>query len=301
MANLPSPVEAINDEIFTRHQVKVWVKRDDLIHQEIMGNKWRKLKYNLSQALTAGYSGLLTFGGAYSNHIAATAAAAREHQLQAIGIIRGDELDSNANTTLRYASAQGMQLEFVSRERFRQLKNMPAELSVNYPDHYLLPEGGTNGLAIRGSAELVEELQEDFDYLVVPIGTGGTMAGIISGLKGRSTVVGISTLKGNWIEDEFAKLLRTHDIPFTNYRLIKDYHFGGYGKVTDQLIAFINRIKKKNDLQLDPIYTGKMYFGVMNLIAEGFFSIGSKILVVHTGGLQGISGYNDQAQNKILV
>lgn len=300
MVNLPSPVEELKDELFTKFQLDVWVKRDDLIHEEIMGNKWRKLKYNIQKAVEDQYKGLLTFGGAYSNHIAATAAAAREHQLQSIGVIRGDELNRSSNPTLRFANEQGMELKFVSRSEFRSLKDSLSEIAIHYPNYYVLPEGGTNHLAIEGASEIISELTEIYDYYILPIGTGGTFAGILKGLKGDGTVIGVSSLKGNWLDGEIKNLLKTYSIAYTNYHLIKDCHFGGYGKVNDELIGFINRIKRKNGLQLDPIYTGKMYFATLKLASEGFFPEKSKILVVHTGGLQGIAGYNEVAKTKIL-
>ena len=301
MVNLPSPVQPINDELFEKNELQVWIKRDDLIHEEIMGNKWRKLKYNIEYAIKQGYSGLLTFGGAYSNHIAATAAAAKANNLKSIGIIRGEELNPSSNATLRFVNEQKMDLKFVSRGDFRSLKEDYEELKSNYPDYYILPEGGTNNLAIQGCSEIIDELSETYDYYITPIGTGGTFCGILKGLAGKGTLLGVSSLKGNWIDDEIESLLETNKIDFSNYQIVKDFHFGGYGKVTDQLIDFINRIKQKNELQLDPIYTGKMYFATLKLISEGFFPPKSKILVIHTGGLQGIAGFNEVAKTKILV
>ncbi len=301
MVNLPSPVQRLNDELFVKNDVQVWVKRDDLIHEEIMGNKWRKLKYNVEYAITQGYKGLLTFGGAFSNHIAATAAAAQANNLKSIGIIRGEELTASSNATLRYVSQQEMCLKFVSRNAFREMKADISELQEIYPDYYILPEGGTNSLAIRGCSEIIEELSEVYDYYVTPIGTGGTFTGILKGLRGKGTLLGVSSLKGDWIDDEIEELLKMNGVDFKNYEVLKDFHFGGYGKVTDQLIDFINRIKQKNELQLDPIYTGKMYFATLKLISEGFFPPKSKILVIHTGGLQGIAGFNEVAKTKILV
>lgn len=300
MVSIPSPVQQIQSVDFDQHDVEVWVKREDLIHPEIMGNKWRKLKYNLIAAQKSDSSTLLTFGGAYSNHIAATAAAARECGLSSVGIIRGDELTADSNHTLREAAANGMELRFVDRQLFRTLKANP-KLIPHSNGYYVLPEGGTNYLAIKGCEEIVWELEEHYDYVVTAVGTGGTMAGVLKGLKGRSEVIGISSLKGAWIDQEFALLCQQFDITESNYQIIKDFHFGGYGKVTDELIDFINRTKQKNGLQLDPIYTGKMYFGVSKLIKDQFFPLNSKILVLHTGGLQGIAGYNEKAEKKILL
>ncbi|HCX22333.1 MAG: 1-aminocyclopropane-1-carboxylate deaminase [Flammeovirgaceae bacterium] len=301
MATLPSPVEPLFDELFAQNNLKVSVKRDDLIHPDIMGNKWRKLKYNVQEAKKLGYSGLLTFGGAYSNHIAATAAAAHENELKSIGLIRGDELNETSNHTLRFASTKGMRLEFLTRNSFATSKSSINEIQNKYPNYYVLPEGGTNYLAIEGCAEIVYELKEKYDYLITPYGTGGTMAGILKGMRNEGKLIGISSLKGDWMDEDFNLLLKKNKIGFKNYQIMKDFHFGGYGRVSDQLIDLINRIKQKFDLQLDPIYTGKMYFGALKLIEEGFFESGSEILMIHTGGLQGIAGYNEKAKKKILV
>mgnify|MGYP002652933439 CR=1 FL=1 len=300
MVRTPSPVDHISDELFTKHRVKVWVKREDLIHPEIMGNKWRKLKYNLLESIKQGKKGILTFGGAYSNHIAATAAACRDNQLKSIGIIRGDELSPNSNHTLRTAHQNGMELRFVDRTLFRQLKESPNLIGAS-DEYYLVPEGGTNALAIKGCTEIIDELTDNYNYIFTAFGTGGTMAGLLKGLGGTSELVGISSLKGNWMDQEFSELCSNNNISYTNYQIINDFHFGGYGKVTDELIQFINRTKQKNGLQLDPIYTGKLYFGVCKLIADDFFPENSKILVIHTGGLQGVAGFNEKAGKKILL
>lgn len=301
MAGLPSPIERINDPFFYKKGLEVFIKRDDLIHPYIMGNKWRKLKYNLKHAQKQHFEGILTLGGAFSNHIAATAAACSENKLKSIGIIRGEELNPQSNATLRFASGQGMQLRFVSRETYRTLRNTPTALQNQYPEYFVLPEGGTNHLAIRGCAELVEELTDQYDYLILPVGTGGTMAGLLKGMKGSGQLIGVSSLKGDFIKDEFKELTKAHHIPYINYQIINRFHFGGYGRVNDELIRFINRTKQNIGLLFDPIYTAKMYFGVRQLAEERFFGSGSRLLIVHTGGLQGIAGYNEFHQKKISI
>lgn len=296
----PSPLEKITDPLFEEKGVEVFIKRDDLIHPYVMGNKWRKLKYNLQFAKEHHYKGILTLGGAYSNHIAATAAACNENGLKSTGIIRGDELNEQSNATLRFATSQNMELIFLSRSRFRSLRNEMARLQDQFPEYYCLPEGGTNSLAIKGCEELVNEITIPFDYLATPIGTGGTMAGILKGLKGTKRLLGFSALKGSFVKDEFTRLKETHNIRWGNYEIITRFHFGGYGKVPDQLVDFINNINVSHGLLLDPIYTGKMYFGLISLIREDFFQPNTRIIAVHTGGLQGIEGFNTEHTNKIL-
>ena len=301
MALVPSPLQRIDTDLFSEKGLTVHVKRDDLIHPTVMGNKWRKLKYNLAYALEQGFEGVITPGGAYSNHVAATAAACREHQLASVGIIRGDELHPSSNATLKFASACGMKLHFVDRGHYRVAKQNPEEWRHRYPKFYFLPEGGTNHLAIKGCQEIVEELEEGWDYLAVSIGTGGTMAGLLKGMKGQGLLVGFSSLKGVFMEEEFGQLASNYGIPYTNYKIISDFHFGGYGKTDDTLIDFINREKAAIGLLFDPLYTAKMYFGLLKLVRDNFFEPGSKIVVLHTGGLQAIEGYNEKYSKKIIV
>ncbi|MEQ8552670.1 MAG: pyridoxal-phosphate dependent enzyme [Cyclobacteriaceae bacterium] len=301
MAIIPSPLEQIKNPLFEEKELEVWIKRDDLIHPTIMGNKWRKLKYNLEFAKKERYEGVLTFGGAYSNHIAATAAACYEHSLPSIGIIRGEELNADSNATLRFASNHGMHLEFINREAYRNVRSNPDAYELRTQgNYYRLPEGGTNGMAIKGCAEIIRELPDSFDFITTPLGTGGTMAGLLKGMEGNGMLLGFSSLKGAFVRNDFQKLIDSQHINFSNFKILTDYHFGGYAKVPDDLIAFINRTKAKFDLQFDPIYNGKMYFGVLKLIDQDYFRRKSKILVLHTGGLQGVSAFNDH-RNQIAL
>ena len=299
MPQLPSPIQPIFDPLFDQKGLQIYVKREDLIHPVIMGNKWRKLKYNIREAQTQGYHRLVTMGGAFSNHILATAAAAKENDLQSIGIIRGEELNAESNPTLKRATALGMKLEFVSRERYGSLRANPSEISMEYPDSYFVPEGGTNKHAIKGCAELVEEIEMDFDYICTPIGTGGTMAGILAGLQGNGNVLGISSLKGDFVHFMMTVLLKQHKMAYKNYQIFNQYHFGGYGKTSDILIDFIEDFRKNHQILLDPIYTAKMFYGVIDLIKQDFFKFNHKIILLHTGGIQGIEGYNLKKRRKI--
>jgi 1-aminocyclopropane-1-carboxylate deaminase len=264
--------------------VHVIVKREDLNHSHISGNKWWKLKYNLEQAAKAGYKTILTFGGAFSNHIYATSAAAKEAGLQSVGIIRGEET-LPLNHTLQFAREQGMTLHYVTRESYSNKSD------EKFGDFYLIPEGGTNELAIRGCSEFAASQlsQIPFDYLVMPVGTGGTMAGILSGLRGQKKVIGVAVLKnGDFLKKEVDSLVRNFsDSQYGNWHLLTSYHHGGYARVTPALTEFIVMMNEAHNLPLDHVYTGKMMFALMEEIKKGTFKRGSVILALHTGGLQG--------------
>lgn len=282
---VPSPIIQLHHNDFQKKKIEVYVKREDLIHGEIMGNKWRKLKYNLEEAKKLKKKRLVTFGGAYSNHIAATAAAAELFDFESKGIIRGEELNVKSNRTLFTAASKGMALEFVSRERFRELKE---DYSSLQPEEYLLPEGGTNRLALKGVAEVINEIDIPFDILVTPVGTGGTLAGLLQGLRGQSEVWGFSALKGEFMHEEIRRLCEVNNLTHNNYKLFTNYHFGGYGKINQDLKGFMHTFKREFDFLLDPIYTGKMFFGVWENIKNNQIAPETRLLVLHTGGLQGI-------------
>lgn len=290
-----------NDLIFKDENtgISLYIKREDLLHPFVSGNKFRKLKYNLIQAKAEGKSRLLTFGGAFSNHISAVAYAGGEAGLETIGVIRGEELSGkiNENPTLKFAASCGMQLHFVTREDYRQ-KNETAfleRLNKEFGDFYLLPEGGTNNLAIKGCEEILTQADTDFDFICCSVGTGGTISGIINSALPHQKVLGFPALKGDFLKDEIRIFVRND-----HWELITAYHFGGYGKVDESLISFMNDFSKKNNILLDPVYTGKLVFGVMDMIENNYFPENSKILLIHTGGLQGIEGMNIKLQNNKL-
>jgi 1-aminocyclopropane-1-carboxylate deaminase len=279
--------------------ISLVIKREDLIHPFVSGNKFRKLKYNLIQAKAENQSTLLTFGGAYSNHIAAVAYAGKENGFQTIGIIRGDELGDKieSNPTLKFAQECGMQFEFVSRETYR-LKTEATfleQLQQQYGAFYLIPEGGTNTFAIQGCEEILTPEDASFDYVACAIGTGGTISGLINSVLPHQKVLGFPALKGDFLQDEIRNFVRQD-----NWELITDYHFGGYGKVTNELIDWINQFYEQTQIPLDPVYTGKMVFGIVDLITKNYFPENAKILLIHTGGLQGIQGMNLKLKNKGL-
>jgi len=278
-------------------KITLCIRREDLIDRFVSGNKYRKLKYNLIEAKAQNQSVLLTFGGAFSNHIAAVAAAGAREGFETIGIIRGDELSTavSDNPTLSFARHCGMQLQFVSRETYRGKDNPEFidHLKKRFGSFYLIPEGGTNALAVKGCEEILTDADRDFDYICCAAGTGGTAAGIINAATESQTVLVFPALKGSFLEKEIARFTDK-----SNWRQVLGYDFGGYAKIDRGLIEFINRFYKDTQIPLDPVYTGKMLFGVMDLLDRGYFPDGSKILVVHTGGLQGIKGMNNQLKNK---
>lgn len=283
-----TPVQEIHDPILDNAGVRLLIKREDLNHPYVSGNKWWKLKYNLEEATRTGKKTLLTFGGAYSNHIFATAAAAHQLGCESIGIIRGEET-LPLNHTLSFAANKGMKLLYVSREQYRN-KMEPGfidQLNKQFGDFYLIPEGGTNDLAIKGVTEFAQTLDSDFDYLCCPVGTGGTLAGIINGVPANKIILGFSSLKGGqFLQEEVTPWLKVSSRPFT---LVTDYHFGGYGKTTQVLEEFKKHFERKNSMPLDIVYTAKMMVGIFDLVQESFFHKDSTILALHTGGLQGKS------------
>ena len=275
------------------------IKPDYLIHPTVSGNKFRKLKYNLQTARFGNYKGLLTFGGAFSNHIAATAAAGQELKIPTVGVIRGEELISqvNSNPTLRYAKSCGMHLEFVSRSTYK-IKTDPAylqQLLTTFKDYYLIPEGGTNDLAIKGCEEILTEKDHSFDIICCPVGTGGTMAGLINGSLPTQKIIGFPALKGHFLKEDICKFATQ-----SNWELCEDYHFGGYAKVDSKLINFMNEFKSTYKIPLDPVYTAKMMYGIFDGIRSGEIPKTAKVLAIHTGGLQGIEGMNLWLKQKNL-
>lgn len=289
-------------EIIFPHHISLYVKREDLLHPLISGNKFRKLKYNLEEAKKLDQKRLLSFGGAYSNHILALAAAGKEYGFSTIGIIRGNELEDKVknNPTLTQAKELGMVFDFVSREQYRDKMNEDflRRLKEKYKDFYLVPEGGTNRFAIQGCEEILTPEDAGFDYVCVAVGTGGTISGISNSAFENQKILGFSALKGDFLSNDIRKFAKRD-----NWNLISDYVFGGYGKVTDELISFMNSFYKETKIPLDPIYTGKMMFGILDLIEKEYFEENAKILAIHTGGLQGIRGINlvQQKKNRQII
>ena len=278
---------------------QVSIKPEYLIHPTVSGNKFRKLKYNLEKVQLENYKGILTFGGAFSNHIAATASAGQELNIPTVGIIRGEELVTQieSNPTLRYAKSCGMHLEFVSRSSYNK-KTDPAyllQLLETFKDYYILPEGGTNALAIKGCEEILTSKDQSFDIICCAVGTGGTIAGVINGSLLTQKIIGFPALKGEFLKEDICKFATQ-----SNWELWGDYHFGGYAKVNSKLIKFMNEFKLTYNIPLDPVYTAKMMYGIFEGIRSGEIPQTAKVLAIHTGGLQGIGGMNLRLKERKL-
>lgn len=302
MLNLvPAINQQIHDEILDDFGVTLFIKREDLVFPEISGNKFRKLKYNLVTAREQGFDTILTFGGAYSNHIHATAAAGKKYGFKTIGVIRGEELRERLdevleeNFTLQSAYNNGMQFHFISREVYRNKTSDKVQnaLKTIFGNFYLIPEGGTNDLAIKGCAEILTEGDKGFDYICTAVGTGGTLGGLSNTALEGQTVLGFSMLKENYLDKEIR-----HFTSKSNWELIRKYHFGKYARVTPELVRFINEFYEKHNIPLDPIYTGKLLYGIFEEVKACRFSENSRILALHTGGLQGIHGVNAQLSKR---
>ena len=290
-----SATQVVADPVLERLGVKLLIKRDDLIHPVVSGNKWRKLRYNLTAALRADHHTLLTFGGAFSNHIVATAYAAKGAGLDSIGVIRGE--DDAANPTLRAAREYGMELVFINREEYRQKdeESFIQSLRQRHGRFHLVPEGGANADGVQGCAEILKEVDHDFDIVCCACGTGTTLAGLGLGLQRGQKAWGFPALKGaEPMIHEVRRLmdasgLRTatgREVGQDRLSLNCEFHFGGYAKIDGDLLRFIKGFKERTGVSLDPIYTGKMMYGIYALAADGRIAQGSTVLAIHTGGMQ---------------
>jgi 1-aminocyclopropane-1-carboxylate deaminase len=279
-----TPFQEISDPQTTKAGVRLLIKREDLNHPLVSGNKWWKLKYNLEEAVRENSKALLTYGGAFSNHIFSTAAAAAELNMKSIGIIRGEQT-LPLNPVLAFAISRGMQLHYVSRSAYRTKSETDPYLKL-FDNFYLIPEGGSNLLALKGVVEFVATFNVQYDYVCCPVGTGGTLSGIIEGTPPDKMVIGFTVVRGgSYLVQEIQKLSRKSK-DLSTWKLMNDYHFGGYAKNTLQLERFMQNFANTHSIPLDPIYTGKMMAGIYDLLSKGFFARGSTILAIHTGGLQ---------------
>lgn len=288
---VPSPLQRLNSRVFDEKNLTVFIKRDDTIHSAISGNKWRKLKGNLLQANIEGARTIITFGGAFSNHLAATAAACQALGVASVGLVRG-EIDSN-NPTIRFCASMGMKLLSIPRQQYRDKLccDQTQMLISAFPRPYIVPEGGTNQYAFLGISELWMELTQQLDsidYIVVASGTGGTAAGLVQSVPDSVKVVSIPVLKGGFLKDAILEWCN----PDIAHRLevMDGYHCGGYAKENDALNAFVADFKSDFDIDLDTVYTGKAMYGLFDLVARDHFPAGANIVFIHTGGLQGMEG-----------
>lgn len=285
-----SPLEQIHNPLFKQKKVQVFVKRDDMIHPYISGNKWRKLKYILKDAEKLNKSHLVTFGGAYSNHLLATACAAAKFGFKSTGIVRGEKVQ---NEVLMFCRLFGMELLFTDRSSY---PDKPGLFQKHFPDSsdaYFIEEGGFGELAVKGCSELLDELTEEYDHIFCAAGTGTTAAGILSGIVRcslSSELQIIPVLKGaEFLKPEIEKLSGS-----VSYGFHADYHFGGYAKTTPELLTFIKEFCRSTGILIDPVYTGKMFYSIFDLISKNHFIPGTKILALHTGGVAGLLGMQDR-------
>jgi 1-aminocyclopropane-1-carboxylate deaminase/D-cysteine desulfhydrase-like pyridoxal-dependent ACC family enzyme len=280
-------IEVIQHPVLDEHKVELYIKRDDLLHPVISGNKWRKLKYTLLYALNHGHQHLISMGGAYSNHLHALAYVGYKLNFKTTGLIRGEQ-PAEENQTLSDLKKWGMTLKFIKRSTFRELRkyrtydSKPAE---QY-NGFWIPEGGATQDALRGVSEILKEIDVDFNTLALACGTGTTLAGLAKALPDKKRVLGFSALKGGgFLEKDVKKLIKKN--PLTNWSINFDYHFGGFAKTNEELTSFIKEFQSYNNIPLEPIYNGKMLFGLFDLIKNGRFKKEQKIIIIHTGGLQG--------------
>ena len=283
---LPSPLEELHDGRLASAGIRLHLKRDDLISPDVPGNKWRKLKYNLAAARAQGHRVLLTFGGAYSNHIRATAAAGHHWGFATVGVIRGEE-HRPLNPSLDYAVRHGMRLAYLDRAAYRE-KTSPAvieSLHRRFGEFYLLPEGGSNAEAVRGCAEVPGEIGRDFGLICCPCGTGGTLAGLAHGLRAGQRALGFSVLKGGqFLAGDVAGLQRSaFGASCGNWSIEHGFHFGGFARRTPALEAFIADFERRHALALDRVYTAKMMYGIFALAGQGAFPAGTRAVAVITG------------------
>jgi 1-aminocyclopropane-1-carboxylate deaminase len=282
-----SPVHQLKNKLFAEQGIEVFIKRDDLIHPIISGNKWRKLKYILKRAQAAQKTHLVTFGGAYSNHLLATAAAAARFGFTSTGIVRGEQVD---NDTLFICRLHGMKLIFTDRDSYRDKPGQFQKFFGGDEDAIFVDEGGACAEGAKGCSELIDELTDRYHHIFCACGTGTTAAGIINGINKNqlhSRFHGIPVLKnGGFLQKEIEKYL----MGTADFDLHTEYHFGGYGKTTDELIGFIKQFVSSSGILIDPVYTGKMLFALYDLAGKGYFKKGERILAIHTGGIWGLLG-----------
>ena len=283
-------------EIPIESKVRLFIKREDLTHPEISGNKYWKMFYNVKKYLEKEVSErkIITFGGAFSNHIAAAAALGNEFGIKTLGVIRGNELEDSwqENPTLFSAHQNGMSFRFVTRETYRYKERLMAELQEEFPESLVVPEGGTNENAVEGIQYMLTDETKDFDYICSAVGTGGTVSGLSKFAQPHQKIIGFKAVKDNSLENRIKNLSKKD-----NFTLV-DASDGGFGKITDENVRFINEFYQYFGIVLEPVYTGKMLRKIFEMIADDYFPANSKILAFHTGGLQGIVGANEMLKKK---
>lgn len=293
--NFNTRIDAIHLPELESKGISLAIKRDDLIDDQVSGNKLYKLRLNVEEAKKEGKETILTFGGAYSNHIAATAKYCQDQALNSIGIIRG-ERPEKLNPTLQLAEQNGMLLNFISRTDYR-MKNEPEfleRMKSAFNDPFIIPEGGANLLGIEGSKDIINDNCAQYDFIVTAMGTGTTFAGLVQSAKPNQKVIGIPIHKHDELIRDIIQVDPTfEEISNERFEVLGGYHFGGYAKWTNELLAFIRTFHRSTSIKLEPVYTGKAMYGCIDLIQKSHFPAGSKILFIHTGGLQAIPGFEE--------
>jgi len=308
--HIPLPLQRVLIQEFDEKNIELYVKRDDLIHPEVSGNKWRKLKFNIEQARFKGKDKIITFGGAHSNHIAATAKASEIYGLKSIGIIRGEDADFD-NYTLSFARSCGMKLIAVSRSEYRNADSWDYKelLKTKYHNFYLIPQGGANYYGVNGCIEIVNEIEAEINphAIYVPCGTATTLSGMILGNKAQRKIFGVSALKGGeFLLNDVRKNLmevysdkETVEYALDQVSLLTDYHFGGFAKVKEGLIEFMRNFYRQSEIKLDPIYTAKAAYAMLDKVRNKHNKEPEKWVLIHTGGLQGIPAMEEKLGIKI--
>ena len=301
----PAPCQEVQLPAVQQAGVRLFIKREDLLHPYVSGNKWRKLGPNLQQALAGPYKSVASFGGAFSNHVYALAAACQALGLPCHGFIRGEE-HLPLNPTLAFARQNGMQLHYVSRGQYRQKETAQVQtaLAQQLPEAhkpvYWVPEGGTNALAVQGCMDIVNEIEMPFNVLTCAVGSGGTMAGLVAAAPANAQVLGFAALKnGHFLNGTVQALVQNHAVK-AQWQIETNWHFGGYAKANQALVNFIRQFYAQTQIPLEPVYTGKMLYGLLQHIDQGAFAPGTHIVAVHTGGLQGIRGFNQRYPQWVL-
>lgn len=300
-----SPLQLIKHSAFVQQKLMVYIKRDDLLHPIISGNKWRKLKYNLIHAKKNNKTNILSFGGAYSNHIHALAFACYQQGLASIGIIRGEPHYAN-NFTLSWAQHWGIKLVFVDRKTYKKRHHPDylQQLQIQFPNSFIVPEGGSNTLALRGMSEVIDELNQqlEFDSLLCPVGSGGTLAGLVLGDAEQHNIIGVGVLKQgadnqDYLKNEVKALLPNRAKNYKNWHIENEMHRGGYAKFSVLDEKRILDFSNTTNIPFEPVYSGKMLLALLDLVEQGYFPAGHKIVMLHTGGLQGLGGL---AERKLI-
>ena len=290
---LPTPITKIESNFLYKKQVEIFIKRDDLIHSVISGNKWRKLKYNLQLAKHKKYSTVLSFGGPYSNHLHALSYVSNKMGFKSIGVVRGHN-NNHLSHTLKFCKQNNMLLYNLDRKNYRLHKSsnlLLQSLENRFGKFYVIPEGGNNQLGAKGCSEILNEVNLEFNYLCCPVGTGCTASGLISSMFQNQSFIGFCPFK-KCIEQKNSINNFVNPLLNKNWILLPDNHFGGFAKINHNLIKFVQQFNSDFDIKLDLIYMGKLFYSIFDLIENNYFPKNSKILVLHTGGIQGVNGFN---------